>query len=259
MNTIHGVRYIGAQKDLFRTGRADAKLSLAELSEMSDLYALGPVAGLDGEMTVLDSQPHVSQVRGGANGYIIDRTFNHGAIFLVWAQVCEWDDVHIAESVSSYQELETVVQESARQHGIDTDLPFPFLMAGTPRELLWHINVDRTGGQPITPELFRKSKQQYTLRDKPVEIFGVYSRSHGGVFMSEGLKIHIHFVSRDGAASGHIDAIVPGGLTLRLPRGGSGWSAGITAQLLAVGMIASVAITRPLFCFADFCCPALSR
>jgi hypothetical protein len=43
--------------------------------------------------------------------------------------------------------------------------------------------------------------------------------------MSEGLKIHIHFVSRDATASGHIDAIVPGALTLRLPRGGSGWSA----------------------------------
>jgi acetolactate decarboxylase len=225
MSSIRGVRYIGEQKNLFKTGRADAKLSLAGLADLHDLYALGPVAGLDGEITVLNSQPHVSQVRGGANGYVIDRTFNHAAIFLVWAQVCEWDELRIAESVSSYQELESVVYESARQQGIDTDLPFPFLMAGTPRELLWHINVDRTDGQPITPELFRKSKQQYTLRDQPVEIFGVHSRSHGGVFMSEGLHIHIHFVSRDGAASGHIDALVPGALTLRLPRGGSGWSA----------------------------------
>jgi len=225
MSSIQGVRYIGEQKDLFKTGRADAKLSLAELADLHDLYALGPVAGLDGEITVLDSQPHVSQVRGGANEYVIDRTFNHGAIFLVWAQVREWDDLHIADSVSSYQELESVVHESARQQGIDTDQPFPFLMAGTPRELVWHINVDRTGGQPITPDLFRESKQQHILRDRPVEIFGVHSRSHGGVFMSEGLKIHIHFVSRDGAASGHIDAIVPGALTLRLPRGGSGWSA----------------------------------
>jgi hypothetical protein len=62
------VRYIGGQKNLFKSGRADAKVSLAELSDLPDLYALGPVAGLDGEITVLSSQPHVSQVRGGANG-----------------------------------------------------------------------------------------------------------------------------------------------------------------------------------------------
>jgi hypothetical protein len=92
-------------------------------------------------------------------------------------------------------------------------------MTGSPRELAWHINVDRTDGQPITPELFRKSKQQYTLRGEQVDIFGVYSEKHGGVFMSQDLRIHIHFVSRDSAATGHIDGISPSALTLRLPRG----------------------------------------
>jgi hypothetical protein len=39
------------------------------------------------------------------------------------------------------------VKERARQAGLDTAVPFPFLIAGTPRELVWHINVDRTEGR----------------------------------------------------------------------------------------------------------------
>jgi hypothetical protein len=34
MSSIRGVRYIGEQKNLFKTGRADAKLSLAELAAL---------------------------------------------------------------------------------------------------------------------------------------------------------------------------------------------------------------------------------
>jgi hypothetical protein len=213
------VSYIGEQREIFKTGRASAELSLTELSGMPNLYALGPVEGLDGEVTIFNSQPHVSKLRGGGDAYVVDRTFNHGAIFLVWAQMRDWDDIRVPESVSSYGELEVFVKETAGEKGIDTDAPFPFLMTGTPRELVWHINVDRTDGQPITRELFRKSKQQYTLHRERVDIFGVHSEKHGGIFMSQDLRIHIHFVSRDSEATGHIDAISPGSLTLRLPRG----------------------------------------
>ena len=160
----------------------------------------------------------MSKVRGSEAAYVVDRTFNHGAIFLAWTQVREWDDVRVEDSVSSYRELEILVREAARQKGIDTDAPFPFLMSGTPREMLWHINVDRTDGQLITRELFRRSKQQYALRGERVDIFGVHSERHGGIFMAEGLKIHIHFVSRESAATGHIDEIAPAFLRLRLPR-----------------------------------------
>jgi hypothetical protein len=58
------------------------------------------------------------------------------------------------------------------------------------------------------------------LRGERVDIFGVHAEQHGGILMGEGMKIHIHFVSRDSDATGHIDEIAPGGLALRLPRPG---------------------------------------
>lgn len=218
MREAGSLSHIGAQREMFRTGRASPSLALAGLAGLPNLYALGPIAGLDGEITIFNSQPYVSKVRGGGEAYVVDRTFDHEAIFLVWTQMREWEDIRIPESVSNYGQLEVFVEQAARERGIDTNAPFAFLMNGAPRELVWHINVDRTEGQPITRELFRRSKQPYTLRGERVDIFGVHSARHGGIFMGEGLKIHIHFISRDSTATGHIDDIAPGSLTLRLPR-----------------------------------------
>lgn len=217
MNRYALVQHAGAQRDIFRTGRADAALSLIDFSHLSDLYALGPVAGLDGEITIFNSQAYVSRVRGAEDAFVVDRTFNHAAIFLAWTQVSEWQDVRVPSSVSNNRELEVFARQAAEHAGLDVEAPFPFLMSGTPRRLAWHINVDRTDGQPITIDSFRKSKQPYALSGEQVDIFGVYSDRHAGIFIGEGMKIHIHFVSRDSAATGHIDELDPGLLTLRLP------------------------------------------
>jgi len=220
------VQYRGSQADLFRTGRADRAITLSELPSSPALHALGPCEHLDGEITVLHGKPHVSRVREG--GYQVEHGFDHGAIFLVWAQQSAWQDLPVPASVSNYLELQTFVRDAAAGRGIDTSHAFPFLLAGTPVELVWHINVDRTGGQPFTRELFQRSKESYVLRREAVEIVGFYSEQHGGVFISayapalradqgEHNFMHIHFVSRDSRATGHIDDLRLDGMTLRLP------------------------------------------
>lgn len=131
--------------------------------------------------------------------------------------------------VKTYADLQSYVKTRAQAAGIDTGKPFPFLLAGTPLEVKWHVNVDRTQGQAITPELFTQSKAGYVLRGQAMDIVGFYSEAHPGVFISQfapGIKpgdgvknaIHIHTVTQGGQAAGHIDDIVLGpGMTLKLP------------------------------------------
>ena len=122
------------------------------------------------------------------------------------------------------------MKEQAHKAGLDTNKPFPFLLAGTPEEIKWHINVDRTEGKPITNELFVKSKEPYVTKHEPMDIVGFYAEGHPGEFISQyapaiqegsGMKnaIHLHHVSRTSKASGHIDDItLGGGMVLRLPK-----------------------------------------
>ena len=222
------VEYVGAQKEIFKTGKATSVVSLEDLAGKKGLYAMGPVDGLDGEITIFDSKPYITKVRG--NDYTVDKTFKHGAFFLVWSEQTNWSDVQVSATVKGYVELQKFVREQAQKAGIDVMKPFPFLLVGTPAEIKWHINVDRTEGKPITKELFLKSKEPYVTRNEPVDIVGFYSDHHAGVFLNQfspaikegsGMEnmIHIHLVSKTSKAAGHIDDITFGdGMVLRLPK-----------------------------------------
>ena len=221
------VEYVGAQKDIFVSGKAASVVSLEDLEGRKGLYAMGPVDGLDGEITVFDSRPYITKVRG--SGYVMDSTFKHGAFFLVWTEQSKWTDVPVPDDVKDYVDLQRFVKSRARAAGIDVTKPFPFLLSGTPAEIRWHINIDRTEGKPITKELFAKSKEPFVTKNEPVDIIGFYSEQHAGVFLtkytpaiqeSSGMTnaIHIHFVSRVSKASGHIDELtLRGNTVLRLP------------------------------------------
>lgn len=221
------VEYVGAQKDIFKTGKAASVVSLEDLSGRKGLYAMGPVEGLDGEITIFDSKPYVTKVRG--KDFVLDTSFKHKAFFLVWTEQMKWKDVPVPNTVKGYVDLQRFVKAQAQASGIDTTKPFPFLLSGTPVEIRWHINVDRTGGKPITKELFLKSKEHFIARNEPVDVVGFYSEHHAGVFLTQfapaikegsGMEnaIHIHLVSRASKAAGHIDDLTLGeDMVLSLP------------------------------------------
>ncbi len=222
------VEYIGAQKDIFKSGKAASVVNLEDLADRKGLYAMGPIDGLDGEITIFDSKPYITQVRG--NDYTLDKTFKHGAFFLVWTEQEKWQDISVPTAVKGYVDLQNFVKAQAQAAGIDTTKPFPFLLSGTPVEIKWHINVDRTEGKPITKESFMKSKQPFVTKNEPVDIIGFYGEHYDGIFLpahtpvikeGSGIEnaIHIHLVSRTSKAAGHIDDITfNGGMVLRLPK-----------------------------------------
>ncbi len=222
------VEYVGTQKTIFATGRALSVVSLEDLAGRKGLYAVGPIDGLDGEITIFDSKPFITKLRG--EDIVMDNTFKHGAFFLVWTEQSRWKDISVPVWVKGYVDLQQFVKEQAQASGIDVTKPFPFLLAGTPVEIKWHVNVDRTDGKPITKELFVKSKAPFITKNEPVDIIGFYAENHVGVFIAEyapaikegsGIKnaIHIHLVSRASSAAGHIDDLTLGeGMVLKLPQ-----------------------------------------
>lgn len=221
------VKHAGAQRDIFTTGKAQPNVSLAQMA-CSGCYGVGAAAGLDGEITVLAGKPFVAQVRGAT--YEVDHGLDHSAAFAVWTEQTDWRDEPVPADVVGYLDVQRFVKARAAAAGLEVEQPFPFRLAGAPKEVKWHINVDRTEGRAITPELFAESKANYTARNRAMEIIGFYSEKHGGVFISAyapAVKpesaaknaMHIHFVARDGAATGHIDDLtLDGGMRLLLPR-----------------------------------------
>lgn len=222
------VEYAGAQKNIFATGKAEQMISVAAMAVGADSFGVGAVAGLDGEVTVFKGKSYVTKVRG--DGYTLDHSHDHGAVFAVWTRQSNWREEPIPAETKGYVGLQQLVRARAAAAGIDVNKPFPFRLVGTPTEVKWHINVDLTEGKPITPELFAKSKANYVAKNQPMDIIGFYSENHPGVFISayapaakadSGVRnaIHIHMVSNDGKSAGHIDDLtLAPGIRLLLPQ-----------------------------------------
>lgn len=205
------VQYAGSQNNIISTGKTDSVMSLESLAGRLGLYAVGAVAGLDGEITIFNSKPYITKVRG--SDFVVDYTYNHEAMVLVWTEQTKWQDVPVPNTVKSYADLLQFVKAKASTLGTDVTRPFPFLLSGQPAEIKWHINVNRTEGKPITQDLFAKSRASYVAKKEVVDIIGFYSAEAGPKN-----AIHIHFVSRVGQATGHIDDLILGeDMVLRLP------------------------------------------
>ena len=101
----------------------------------------GRWTAFDGEITIFDSRPYITKVRG--SGYMMDSTFKHGAFFLVWTEQSKWTDVPVPDDVKDYVDLQRFVKSRARATGIDVTKPFPFLLSGTPAEIRWHTHTPR--------------------------------------------------------------------------------------------------------------------
>lgn len=222
------IEYHGKQGAIVATGKTEGTLPIAAMSGENGTYGVGAYAGLDGEITIFEGKPYVTQVRGDT--YTMDHSRDGMAIFAGWTKNSQWHEEPVPADVTSYLDLQNFVKARAEAAGIDTsNTPFPFLLSGTPAELKWHINVDRTEGKPLNKELFKKSKANYVMKNEPVDIVGFYSEKHHGVFIGtyspaitdKSVKnaLHIHLVSKDRKSAGHIDNIrFDGRMTLRLPR-----------------------------------------
>lgn len=197
--SIPEVRWFGSLRGVLGGGDLSSHGTLRDLADRPHLYALGPVAGLRGEITVLDGVATVARVRNGE--ILIERTTDVGACFLAYAAVSRWRETRLSVAVVS----ETDLAEWFARLPAPTP-PFVFVIRGTPAALHYHV-IDKADAAPHDPTEHARAKVHFELRERPVAIVGFCAPNHRGVFIPEGQTLHMHFVSDDGRASGHIDAM----------------------------------------------------
>jgi len=208
-----GVRWAGALRSVL-DGDLGSNVSLERLGGLAHLYAVGPVAGLRGEITVVDGQPYVSRVEDGR--IVVDRSLHHEAAFMVWAQVARWHDLDIPDTVVDGRDLEEFVVERIRP-GMAFETPFAFVVTGVAARVSLHI-LDRRDDRPHSPERHEEIKVPFAIERCAVDVVGFCSQRHAGIFVPAGRRTHMHVCSRDGGVAGHVDDLRLGpGMTLRLP------------------------------------------
>ena len=187
-------------------GDVTGRVALQQFAGKKNLYAVGPVAGLDGEITVIAGKFYVARVRHGA--VETDGDLATKASFLVWSQVAAWKPpLRLGVKADNHAQLEKQIEALAIQSGIDISKPFPFKLEGVVDAVDYHILVPKTSQQAHASH--GDGAEKISAKNTDAEIIGFFSKNHQGVFTHKDSFAHLHVVERKGY-SGHVDAISVG-------------------------------------------------
>lgn len=197
------VRWEGTLKAV-HSGETKGVVSLAPLENNAHIYAVGPVGDLDGEITTIAGKTSIARVRH--NKIIEDSDFRSKASFLVWAEVAQWQaPVPLGLPAASHAELEMRIEQLAKSAGLNTDLPFPFLLEGEFEEVKFHVLAPKSDAHAHGSHT--DAAKSIQLKNELATMIGFYSRSHEGVFTHRGSRVHLHVVTPQ-KGSGHVDELV---------------------------------------------------
>ena len=107
------VRMTGAMHRVMAQGDLSATVQLDSLLDQSHLFALGPVAGLQGEIMAFDGRVYVSRMQGEALQLGLEPQVQ--APFLVYSHVAAWEAHRLEGGLRSLADLQAQVAELGQQ------------------------------------------------------------------------------------------------------------------------------------------------
>lgn len=207
----------GSMHATIMEGDRSAKKALIDFQGTENIYAVGPIEDLRGEITIVKSRPMLATVT--PEGVLeIEESFGAGASFLVWSEVEAWKEEALPANVRTLDALETYLTQRASDEGLQD--AFPFLVTGMAENIRFHV-LNAQAGATVEPGMasHKQTQAHFEAGPAPVTLVGFYSTVHQGVFVHKGALSHIHFISDDESQSGHVETFkfADGEVVLSLP------------------------------------------
>jgi len=206
----------GAMRRVLGEGRTEGRVALADLAGSEDLYAVGALAALEGEVTIVDGQVWIAQADGESAPSRLLGDGELQATLLVAARVPVWRTYPLNADVSPL-ELDGYVSAAAASHGIDTSRPFPFLVKGPVTHLEAHV-VNGMCPMQAEPDSDH-APVRFHLETVDATLVGIHAEGQAGVLTHHGSTTHIHVVvPGQRTRMGHVESVGLGrGASLWLP------------------------------------------
>jgi acetolactate decarboxylase len=202
------VKHSGAMREMFETGNVEGKIDAGKLTPQKNLYAVGPLENLSGEIMILNGESLISFIRD--NAVKVETNPTAKAVFFVWSNVEKWHEVTVPNTIKTYDELEKFIAESAGKSGLNASEPFPFLLKGKFQSVAWHVNDYKSDGTPLTRAKHDQQKFKARSENEDLEMVGFFSAKHQGVFTHHTRVTHIHVMDAKKSFVGHVDDLNPG-------------------------------------------------
>ncbi len=211
------LRYYGNFKKKLIEQKLAGNVELEQALSAPHIYGVGMIKNAEGEITVIDGDIWLNY---GKDGIRVTRNripSGEKAALLITAQVENWQKIIIPNDMSA-NELYAFIRGQAKNLGLNTKLPFPFLIEGNIKDLVWDV----LNGIDVEPtqkgdQVFLRKLVEYREETRAI-LVGFYAAELRNDFSYPGQLWHVHVLFRDEKITGHASTFsVTKGAYLELP------------------------------------------
>ena len=197
------VKIVGAMRNVMWKGQLDGNIKLDTISNKTNLYGMGPVAYLTGEIVIIDGRAYKSTVVSDTT-MNVEETFDIKAPFFGYANIAKWNEQTLPDSIQSIQQLEKYLDKLTKT----LPRPFMFKLKGIVEHATIHIVNLPKGSKVSSPEEAHKGQKNYELISEPSDIIGFFSTDHKAIFTHHDTFLHMHLITSDRQKMGHLDEVL---------------------------------------------------
>lgn len=213
-NTIpnEAVKTVSAMRTVMHSGDLTGKIRF-DTMDLTHTYGIGPVEDMRGEILLLDGAVFVSEVVDESS-MTVKENRGTAAPFFVYSRVEAWEPKDLPEAVKSIDQLEKYLDQETK----DLPRPFAFKLEGKAESALIHVQNLPPGTKVNSHEEAHQGQVKYPLTEEEVTLLGFFSTKHRGIFTHHDSYVHIHLMTRDSTAMGHLDDLKIENMKLYLPK-----------------------------------------
>ncbi|MGB0715695.1 MAG: acetolactate decarboxylase [Phycisphaerae bacterium] len=197
---VGAFRTWGEMREVMRDGRTQPRIRLTEIAK-ANVFGLGALAGLAGEVTIHEGQIWVSQVREGRVHTEIRHDPEDHATLLAAFSMDQWRNVELNAEMT-LSELEDFIAEARSLNGYAPDMTMPFMLVGTFEADVHVVNGACPHADASAPAY------RFKIAGDHATAVGYFVENAEGRLTHHGARTHIHaFVTDPSRQMGHVDAI----------------------------------------------------
>src|SRR5690554_8153925 len=102
----NSINIVGQMKDVMWQGKLYGNINLDTIANKTNLYGLGPVEYLAGEILIIDGKSYKSTVTSDTT-MKVEETYDIKAPFFGYANISKWTEQSLPDSIQTIQQLET--------------------------------------------------------------------------------------------------------------------------------------------------------
>ena len=205
--------------------KSHGRVLLGDLVKRPNVYAVGALENLTGEITIDNGKIVVTRVDASGEIEPTNEPSTLQATMLAGASVKSWSSYPVAHDVD-HSEFDEFVAKAASASDIDTEEPFMFSVEGEFTNVRLHVI---NGECPVHA---RVKKSDINAEDQPFEetfpkitgkLIGVFAKDAVGKLTHPATMTHVHIIYRDNksgvALTAHVEQVgLAGGSSLKLPK-----------------------------------------